>query len=178
MKYFRLSSGFTLIELLIAVIVITILSAITVVGYNAAVDNAKTTQAKAELTELAGLIRTATARKGLPLSAITNSGWSMEYCVYNSANQSIRMDTLAKTDRCWTDYIAALNAIAAAAGVPVSDKLLDGDPWNAPYLIDENEDDERCNTFDRLSSAGKKNIPFQPGSEIVVDIANNFSAPC
>lgn len=169
--------GFTVVEILIVIIVIGILAAVTIVSYNDAVEKAKIGQANAELSELAGIIRTAVARKGVPLASITGNEWTMSYCVQYSASPNVKMSTLAKTNRCWTDYIAAVNAISTAAGVSAPQKLLDGDPWGGPYLLDENENEETCDSSDSLQSAGKENIPWRPSS-ITIDISYNFSQPC
>jgi hypothetical protein len=78
-------------------------------------------------------------------------------------------DLRNSTGPCYTDWVAAINAIAAAAStsLPIKASELYRDPWGSPYYLDENENTGTfgCQVYDALVSPGpdgKVNNPVHP----------------
>lgn len=145
--------GFTIVELLIVIVVIAILAAITIVAFNGVQDRAKTSKVNADLSSLAKAMHMARVAANTTLLGITNNGCTRCACPYQNGDTT-NYATLPKTDSCWTAYINTLNKIATASGANL-DSLKDGDPWGAPYAIDENEGENGACNYDSFWSFGK-----------------------
>lgn len=131
------SRGFTIVELLIVIVVIAILAAISVVAYNGIQERARVNAAAAELNDLRKAIYLARISRNQPLISITGSNHTSQDA---GCLGSTYPGSLAKTHTCWTVTTAALQSIATAANVSLNG-VIDGDPWGAPYYLDENEAD-------------------------------------
>jgi len=130
-------SGFTIVELLIVIVVIAILAAVSIVAYNGAQDRAKISRANADLVSLEKAVQLARVSSGKVLGQITGSNCSRCSCPYASGDMT-DYSTLPSTNSCWVRYNALLDAIEAASGAKLGG-LRSGDPWGAPYSVDENE---------------------------------------
>lgn len=146
-KRFR-TGGFTIIELLVVIAVIAILTAIVYVSYSGAQNRARIARMTSEAYTLKEAIETGRIKTQKTLQQITGTYWTGQYCLYQPAGApspgasippgtdlSVQTPT---TQRCWTDYQAALQKITDASGVDVTSFK---DPWGRPYYIDENEQD-------------------------------------
>lgn len=133
-------TGFSIVELLIVIIILGILSGLVIIGYGTLQDKARKNKADTELQSLYDAITTARQSKSgqLPkrLAQITGDVWTGGYCRNINVYQEVH--TFPKTHACWVKYYAAIDGIAAASNTNLED-LKDGDPWGAPYYIDENE---------------------------------------
>lgn len=144
--------GFTLVELLIAMVIMAVLVAISLVAYDSYQDRAKYEKAKHEITQLVDAIKVAREAKRSNLPGITGNGCpglvacsessATTHC-YGSADggkntNNTEPKLLPKNGPCWTGYINALDKIAQASGSNL-DGLKKGDPYGNPYWIDENE---------------------------------------
>lgn len=135
--------GFTIVELLISIVVVAILAAIVVVGYNGIQNNAKVSKTNADLSNLTEAILTARQATGRTLGSITGSYWSIGSCSTASGNPgNIEPKNLPTTHACWQRYYTILNNISAASGVELT-SLRSGDANGNPYMFDENEG-EHC----------------------------------
>ena len=130
-------SGFTIVELLIVIVVIAILAAISVVAYNGIQDRARASRVNTDLENLEKTIQLARLSSSKVLGQITGSNCSRCSCPYTAGDMT-DYSTLPKTHNCWLRYNALLDAIEAASGTSLS-WIRNGDPWGAPYSIDENE---------------------------------------
>lgn len=130
-------SGFTIVELLIVIVVIAILATISVVAYNGIQSRANDSRVTADLTSLKKAIQLARIQESKTTYQITGNGCSRCSCPYTNGDTT-DYSTLPKTHGCWTAYNATLTKIEQASGVSLAG-LRDGDPWKAPYAIDENE---------------------------------------
>ncbi len=126
--------GFTIVELLIVIVVIGILAAITLTSFSTVQDQAKASRAKDDLTLLTKAIKAGRINQSKTLNQITGSSWTGGSCFGRNTN----LAALPKSDACWVDYQSALTAIAGAASTQL-EGLMNGDPYGAPYYIDENE---------------------------------------
>ena len=157
----RRSNGFTIIELLIVVVVIAILAVLVLNSFSGVQDKARYARANDDMQVLKKAIMVARINTGLSLISITGSGYTAGSC---AGKQPFK--ALPKTDSCWTGYRAAVGAIATAANTKLAD-LMNGDPWGAPYLLDENEAEgspTSCNP-DVLASGGSKGNYAISGSD-------------
>lgn len=166
--------GFTLVELLIVVVVISILAAITFVTYTGVQERAYIARIKAEAYSLKDAIEIARNKKQATLHGITGTYWTGQYCLFqegtgipgNPTNPGTPIpdgtdfsvqDSM--TQRCWDDYMLAVEKISEASGVDVTNFK---DPWGRPYYIDENEQDS--GTFACSSDAlGWLSYPYKGG---------------
>jgi len=130
-------SGFTIVELLIVIVVIAILAAISVVAYNGIQDRAKSSRVSTDLENLEKAVHLARVGSGKVLVQITGSNCSRCSCPYATGDMT-DYSTLPKTNSCWVRYNAILDLIEAASGTNLAG-LRNGDPWGAPYSVDENE---------------------------------------
>ncbi len=127
--------GFTIVELLIVIVVIGILAAITIVGYNGVQARSRTAKITADLGLLTKAIHAARINSdGQALRYVTGSTGTAGTCMYKPAGTDLA--TLSKSDACWTQYITSMQRISDASGSNVNNLL---DPWGRPYAIDENE---------------------------------------
>lgn len=130
--------GFTIVELLIVIVVIAILAAITIVTFNGIQERARIAQAETELKALSSAVRIARIQNERVLMQITGDDHTKSSCMQSANVVRADLDTLSKSHTCWTDYVAAIEAIEVASETPL-EGLKDGSPWGGPYLIDENE---------------------------------------
>lgn len=135
MKMLKNKEGFTIVELLIVIVVIGILAAITIVAYNGVQDRAKQSKINSDLAQIEKAIITARTLTGTPLYKITNSTYTAAACASLPNGTDLSDKTVAAD--CWGNYMNALNKISTASGVNITNMA---DPWNRPYVIDENED--------------------------------------
>lgn len=131
-------AGFTIVELLIVIVVIAILAAITVVAYSGIQERARNAKLSADMAQLEKAILIARILTDKPLHSITGTNYTQGSCMSGTNIIDTQINNLPKSDPCWTDYKAALNAISTASGTSLS-SLMNGSPWGGPYLIDENE---------------------------------------
>lgn len=126
--------GFTIVELLIVIVTIAILAAITVIAYNGIQNQARTSKIKSDLATLSKAIQAARVNEGKALSQITGSSYSSNQCTNKAAGTDLA--TLPDTDTCWVNYNLALQKISDASGIDITGLV---DPYDRPYVIDENE---------------------------------------
>lgn len=132
--------GFTIVELLLVVVVIGILAAIVISAYTGVQAHARESKIAQDLSLLERAIHAARTSESKPLFNITNSGGTAQACTIKPNNTNLA--ELPKTDACWVNYEATLNAISDAGGVDVRGLI---DPWGRPYYIDENENQNSAN---------------------------------
>jgi prepilin-type N-terminal cleavage/methylation domain-containing protein len=163
--------GFTLIELLIVIAIIGILSSIVISSLSSARAKAKKVAAQSNMRQLTNTIQVAAGESGKTLGKITpkNTGgtgtanWTGEFC-FSRTGGPVR-DLRNSTGACYNDWVAAINAIAAAASTSLPIKASDfyRDPWGSPYYLDENEGSySDCTIFDALVSPGPDGIVNDP----------------
>lgn len=126
--------GFTIVELLIVVVVIALLAAISVVGYNGVQDRARRAKVDSDIRNIISAIQAAREVQARDLRLVTGSGYTASNCVAKSAGTDL--SALPDSDNCIVAYNAALSAISNAGGVSIVGLR---DPWGRPYKIDENE---------------------------------------
>ena len=128
--------GFTIVELLIVVVVISILASITIVAYNGIQDRSRQSKMSSDIAAMTRAIVAARVNNSSSLRYITNSSSTGGNCW--SKPNGTDLGALPDTDSCIIAYNAALDAISVAAGADIRGIR---DPWNRPYLIDENENE-------------------------------------
>jgi prepilin-type N-terminal cleavage/methylation domain-containing protein len=130
------AKGFTLIELLVVIARVALLSSIVLVAMNDARTKSRITKAKADLAQFAKLISVAQTQSGKTLLNITGSGCSD--CACRTGNS---LQNLSSGDQCFINWKNALTNINnnASGTMSVANTVNARDPWNSPYLIDENE---------------------------------------
>lgn len=149
--------GFTIVELLLVVVVIGILAAIVISAYTGVQAHARESKIAQDLSLLERAIHAARTSESKPLFNVTNSGGTAQACTIKPNNTNLA--ELPKTDACWVNYEATLNAISDAGGVDVRGLI---DPWGRPYYIDENEN-ENNNGSCIKDVIGSFRQPFQTG---------------
>ena len=124
------------------------------------------------MRRLTDTIQVAAGDSGKTLGNITpkNNGgagqynWTGQFCL-SYASGTVR-DLRNSNSTCYTDWVATINAITAAASTSLPVKAADfyRDPWGSPYYLDENENTGTfgCNIFDALISAGPDGIVNDP----------------
>lgn len=131
--------GFTIVELLIVIVVIGILAAITIVGYNGIQTRGKMAVRNQNAQQLLTAMSLARENKSLTLGEITGSYWSVGYCTSATNNPgAVIPKDLPKSHICWQRYYSMLDNLSSASYVDLS-ALKSGDPEGNPYVFDENE---------------------------------------
>lgn len=134
MKWANKQTGFTIVELLIVIVVIAILAAITIVGYNGIQTKAQQAKIDADLSTIYKAIMAARSSESKTLGDITGSTASGGSCWGKTTGTDLA--ALPASDGCWTRYQLTLTALSNASGAKLAGLV---DPWGRPYLIDENE---------------------------------------
>lgn len=164
--------GFTLIELLVTITIIGILAGIGMVSYTGAITKAQVAKAETYLKELRDTIRISQIQTGKYLGVITENWCSDCAC----RNMDIR--AIVTSSSCYTIAQSSISKIQLATNGVVSG-IADNirDPWNSPYLIDENEYEwasTPCRN-DVIRSAGKDGV-IGTSDDVVVSLG--FSKKC
>jgi len=126
--------GFTIVELLVVIVVIGILAAITIVSYSGIQTRAQISKINDDLALLSKAIQAARIVNGKTLLQMDGYNYSAGRCTSHASGTDLA--ALPRTDICWSQYLADLNAISQASGISVQNLV---DPWGRPYSIDENE---------------------------------------
>ncbi len=152
------NKGFTLIELLVVVAIIGILATVVLASLGSARDKARVAKTQATLNQVRTIVVAAQINTSNLLSDITGNDDS-----YLSCPTGTDLSTLAGTHQCVSDWEDAIDAIVSAQDPNLSDGSgYYTDPWNSPYLLDENEG-ENAGTpciVNTLTSAGSDKIAF------------------
>lgn len=131
--------GFTVVELLIVIVVIGIIAAISIVGYNGVANRSATAKRDSDVALLYKAILAARQNTGIALRFITGSAWSIGSCSTSSGNPgNIEPRDLDRTHVCWVRYYAILDTVGEAAKMDLT-PLRTGDARGNPYMLDENE---------------------------------------
>lgn len=125
--------GFTLIELLIIIVVIGILAALIMIGYNGLQKRAQNTKVIHDVKQIERAIHVARQSTGQTLFQITGAA-TVQACSSLPAGTNLADKTVASG--CWAAYTSALEKISTAGGADIT-KLVD--PWGRPYMITEIE---------------------------------------
>lgn len=131
--------GFTLVEIMIVIVLIGILAAIGIVGYNGARSRAETAKRDTDMQQLLQAIMVARKNENKRLGEITGSYWSVGQCTAAANNPSgTEPRDLPKSHACWQRYYTLLTNLGNAADMNL-DGLRAGDKRGNPYMFDENE---------------------------------------
>lgn len=173
--------GFTIIEIILAVVVIGLIAALTMVAVHGAGNAGTDKQITSDLAALRAAITKAQANNpGVPLMRITGNSYTAGSCT--SKPDGTDLAQLPRTDRCWTDYYSALDRISEAAypnGLSGQTDLHGlADPYGRPYYIDENESERQNNPCirDYISVFSR---PFTSGAHSLqkFDRVGDFNTP-
>ncbi len=171
----RRSAGFTLIELLVVMIILGILASVAVVFFHRARLQAQRARVASEIRVINQAARAAQGEMGVDAMFLaTGTRWTASPC-----NARGVLKDLPRTDVCWTRYTETLDVLAAKSGISL-DALRNGDPWGAPYLIDENEGEPlggNCLRRDIIVSAGPNGIQEANGDDILVFLTRGKATP-
>lgn len=161
--------GFTLIELLVVIAIIAVLSSIVISAVNVARKKAKSAATQGSLRKLQDVMLVAAGDSGKALGNITpinsqgTANWTGQMCLSYTGGP-VR-DLRNSTGQCYTDWVAAINAItlAASTSMPMKASEFYRDQWGSPYYLDENEGSYGdCRVFDALVSPGPDGILNDP----------------
>lgn len=165
-------TGFTIVELLIVIVVIGILAAISLVAYTNVQDRARKSQASSDLALLEKAIQAARVNTGQTINSLTGSGHSGGACF---TAENTYPGSLVQSHACWVQYYSILGTIGTAAKMNL-DGLRKGDPWGAPYYIDENEGENyNSQGLCRSDVVGSFTNPL-PATRDGYDLANGGSS--
>jgi prepilin-type N-terminal cleavage/methylation domain-containing protein len=148
--------GFTLIELLVVIAIIGLLASVVLASTSSARQAAVEARIDVEFKELSRAVFVAQMTANAPLMTITGNNCSDCVC-----RTGISLRAIPDSDACVVLWVAALTDIAAATGGTFPDLLrFTRDPWGAPYLLDENENEVPADVCrdDTLRSAGPNSI--------------------
>jgi len=168
----RPEGGFTLIEMLVVIAIIGMLASVILVRLSEARGSAKYARARSDIKTLADVINIARIQKGGHTLGITHSS-----CTECDCRGKGNIQNLPKTDSCWTSYVDALRLINNATNYAYRLNIAPADPWGAPYLFDENEDEGGwpggdCYK-DSIASAGPNGLYYDTD-----DIVYNLDTVC
>ncbi|HDQ88605.1 MAG TPA: hypothetical protein ENN92_00430 [candidate division WWE3 bacterium] len=104
------------------------------------------------MTKFIGAVEVVRVNTGLQLGRITN--------VWCSSCGVCDGDLRESSGTCYTNWIAARDAVNTAGQGQVDLNSINRDPWGSPYLLDESEGDpsEASCVYDTISSAGPDGI--------------------
>ncbi|MDD2693629.1 MAG: type II secretion system protein [Candidatus Gracilibacteria bacterium] len=146
--------GFTLVELMIVIAIIGVLALLLPSISHMYFERAKQTQTKVAILNLQNIIEEARINTDKVLGQITGS-----YCTEYKCKPPPRGDltgplvNIPETNECYTSWKSAVDKIFFYAGHDSAEaEKYYRDPWNAPYLLDENEG-EFATACDRIMSS-------------------------
>ena len=136
-------SGFTLIEMMVVVSIIGLLASVVIGSIGDARLSAQYTVAKADMINISNLIQFAKTNKQSDLRTITGSACTECACRTQPGNllPSADLSNLSPTDACVESYLDVIAVINDNAGGLTSINNPPFDPWGAPYIINENENE-------------------------------------
>ncbi len=166
-------TGFTIVELLIVIVIIGILAGLVVNIFVGVQEKARKTRALSEVKSMGRFIRTLQTDMGVEtISEVTGSNYSSLSC-YDIGN----IQRIPKTHACWVAYNNFLDAFEAHSKNSMA-AWRNGDPWGAPYVIDENEGECRNGNGlrqDVFKSAGPDGI-YNDGDDDISWRLDRFKA--
>ena len=146
---------FTLGELMIVIAIIGVLAAALFPALGGYIDRAKQTSAKAEMKEIRQLVLDAQIMQWTSLRWITNNQCSSCACRIGYWFTGSLLD-VSDSHQCYMSWKNAIDSMALSVWAPISSiTRLYRDPWNAPYLLDENEDEVPLTCDTLMSSFGQ-----------------------
>lgn len=157
------SLGFTLVELLVVISIIAILSVIGMVVYRGIIDRVQNTKLQADFDSMYKNIEQARFAQQKTFMQLTGNGCSECGACRSAINVSIDIDCLNVMTISWSNITTA---------------PLPRDPWNNPYLFDENEwegSSSNCNT-DFIRSVGPDHI-WSTSDDIGYYVPHFFCVP-
>jgi len=123
---------------------------------------ARVSRAQTEVKQMGRLIMAIRDNAGQGTLAETTGSNFSSYTCYNIGN----IQKLPKTHQCWVDYYELLDTLESQGDNSLS-AFREGDPWGAPYILDENEGEENggdCLREDIIKSAGPDGV-YDNGSD-------------
>ena len=144
-------TGFTLIELLVTIVVIGILATISVATYFDYIERAKMAELRAEMQDIKTAIILARINADKTFKGITGDGCSECACRTGENLHEMSLDHECVT--IWKDNIAKISEVAGVDELPFYI-----DPWGAPYVFDENEEEWDDCREDSLISVGPDGV--------------------
>lgn len=167
----KTEKGFTLIELLVVISIIGLLASIVLVSLNSARNKAKYARSKEEIAQFIQLALNAQGEKVQTLMQITGNPCSECSC------RGRNIQSIADSDPCVVNWYNALTKIQEAAGFGTNIKMK-RDPWDAPYGLDENEQESGSSDcrHDYIFTAGPDGIPGT-ADDYGININHIFCSP-
>ena len=157
--------GFTIVELLIVIVVIGILAAITIVAFNGIQERARNTKIDSDLSQIQKAVKAARISNDSALYGVYPYGAPEGPCTIKYAGTDLA--ALPKTDGCWVQYTNFLDAVSEKSGMNIRNMV---DPWQRPYYVNPNEDENQTTHVCLKDQIGMYNQPFDKGRTKVINI--------
>lgn len=166
--YTHTPSGFTLIELLVVISIIGLLVSVSMASLTQARLSAQYTKARADIKNLANLAEFAKGTQNQTLNQITGDFCTECDCrgAGNPLPVPTSIHTFAVTHACHTSYQAVVSLLNTQTDGLYTIPTAPLDPWDAPYLINENEGEGGTCATDTITSAGPDGIYYNSNDVI------------
>ena len=140
--------GFTLMELLVVIAIIGILSSIVLAAVSSARSKAKVTKVSADFQTIYKSLEIQRYSQSKVMGQVTGN-WCSE-CDSRCGMGTKNVQNLPSTDTCLQFMDTQWQKLGFTKSMM--------DPWNAPYIFDENELEGGACNHDSISSAGPDGI--------------------
>lgn len=163
--------GFSLIEILVVISIIGVLLTVVVTGISNAREEAKIAAARGDMQNIVDAVKIARTNTGTYLRNVTNDSCSACLCrirrgASEDPDRMSTADCINKAEELYSELEAVSNGL-------IGDLSGMRDPWDNPYIFDENEMEQTWGSNPSIATCRNDSI-ISAGPDGMTNIAGHY----